>query len=478
MPESSPRAALFSLYDKTGAGELAAALVARGIAIFATGGTRDFLAERGVSARDVGELTGFAPLFGERVKTLHPSIFGGILYDRASAQHREEAHRNDIREIVAVVVNLYPFEATVARPGVTINEAIEQIDIGGVALVRAAAKNFSSVGVLTHPAQYQESLAALEDGDAALSLRRKFAVAAFERTAEYDAAISHYLATAGEVLPTELPGALALTLPLVKRLRYGTNPQERAAFYLARPDRLPEQLGGKALSYNNLLDLDAALRLLARAQAGAPFPSGEVSLVRAATIKHAVPCGVAQRPDARTAVRESLASDSVSAFGGIVAVDAPLDTDAARELRDYFLEIVAAPDFESEALEMLRKKKNLRIMRFAPSLPQELARELRLRSALGGVLAEDDDPAAPPERWQVVSRRSPTVAEWHDLAFAWDVVRHVKSNGIVIVREQTTRGICAGQTSRVSAVQIAVARAGAQAKGSSCASDGFFPFID
>ncbi|MBV8724114.1 MAG: bifunctional phosphoribosylaminoimidazolecarboxamide formyltransferase/IMP cyclohydrolase [Candidatus Eremiobacteraeota bacterium] len=479
MPESSPsRAALFSLYDKTGAGELAAALDARGIAIFATGGTRDFLAARGVRARDVGDLTGFAPLFGERVKTLHPSIFGGILYDRGSAQQRDEAHRRGIPEIVAVVVNLYPFEATVARPGVTINEAIEQIDIGGVALVRAAAKNFASVSVLTHPAQYQESLAALEGGESAHSLRRKFAVAAFERTAEYDAAISHYLATAGEVLPTELPGALALTLPLVKRLRYGTNPQERAAFYLARPDRLPEQLGGKALSYNNLLDLDAALRLLARAQAGASFPSARESVVRAATIKHAVPCGVAQRRDTGAAVRESLAADSVSAFGGIVAVDALVDADAALEFREYFLEIVAAPEFEPEALETLRKKKNLRIMRFAPSLPYELARELRLRSALGGVLAEDDDPSAPAERWQVVSRRSPTDAEWQDLAFAWDVVRHVKSNGIVIVREQTTRGICAGQTNRVSAVQIAVARAGAAVRGSSCASDGFFPFTD
>ncbi|MBV9234059.1 MAG: bifunctional phosphoribosylaminoimidazolecarboxamide formyltransferase/IMP cyclohydrolase, partial [Candidatus Eremiobacteraeota bacterium] len=253
MPEpQSQRAALFSLHDKSGAQDLATALTLKGITIYATGGTRDFLTRCGVAARDVGELTGFAPLFGERVKTLHPSIFGGILFDRTDAGHREEARRHAIPEIVVVAVNLYPFEATVARAGVTLNEAIEQIDIGGVALVRAAAKNFGAVSVLTHPAQYAEFLAALAS-EIAPNLRRKWAVAAFERTAEYDVAISHYLATAGEVLPTELPGALALTLPLVKRLRYGTNPQERAAFYLARADRLPEQLGGKALSYNNLL---------------------------------------------------------------------------------------------------------------------------------------------------------------------------------------------------------------------------------
>ncbi|MBV8197057.1 MAG: bifunctional phosphoribosylaminoimidazolecarboxamide formyltransferase/IMP cyclohydrolase [Candidatus Eremiobacteraeota bacterium] len=479
MPEAgSSRAALFSLYDKTGAGELAAALVARGLAIYATGGTRDFLAGCGVAARDVGDLTGFAPLFGERVKTLHPAIFGGILYDRTSAEHRDEARRHGVPEITTVVVNLYPFEATVARLGVTLNEAIEQIDIGGVALVRAAAKNFTGVSVLTHPAQYGEFRDALETGEIGLNLRRKFAVAAFERTAEYDVAISHYLATAGQVLPSELPGALALTLPLVKALRYGTNPQERAAFYLARADRLPEQLGGKALSYNNLLDLDAALRLLSRAPLGAALPGPAETVVRAATIKHAVPCGVAQRRDVGAAVRESLAADAVSAYGGIVAVDARIDLAAALALREYFLEIVAAPGFESDALEILRKKRNLRIMQFAPSLPDELAKELRLRSALGGVLAEDDDPAAPTERWHVVSQRSPTAAQWRDLAFAWDVVRHVKSNGIVVAREQTTRGICAGQTNRVSAVQIAVDRAGEHARGSACASDGFFPFID
>ena len=283
-------------------------------------------------ARDVGDLTGFPELFSGRVKTLHPKIFGAILYDRDDTEHREEAERYAIPQIRTVVVNLYPFEATVARAGTTLSEAIDQIDIGGVALLRAAAKNFEHVTVLTHPSQYPEYRRAVESGDVAPALRRKFAIAAFERTAEYDVAISHYLATAGEVLPTDLPGALALTLPLAKRLRYGTNPQERAAFYLNRPERLPEQLHGKALSYNNLLDLDATLRVLSRAPLGAEFGSERGRFVRAAVVKHAVPCGVAQRSNVGLAVREALYADPTSAYGGVVAADAPVDRDAAQSL--------------------------------------------------------------------------------------------------------------------------------------------------
>lgn len=471
-------AALFSLYDKTGADDLARALHERGTVIYATGGTRAYLEEHGIPARDVEELTGFPALFSGRVKTLHPKVFGAILYDRADAEHREQAEKYAIPAILAVAVNLYPFEATVARAGTTLDEAMEQIDIGGVALLRAAAKNFEHVAVLTHPSQYAEYREALEAGDVPLRLRRKLAVASFERTAEYDAAISHYLATAGEILPSELPGALALTLPLAQPLRYGTNPQERAAFYLDRLDRLPEQLHGKALSYNNLLDLDATLRLLSRAPLGTPFGSEHARFVRAAVVKHAVPCGVAQRSTVGVAVREALYADPVSAYGGIVACDEPIDLEAAQLLNEFFLEIVAAPDFDDAALALLKKKKNLRVMRFRRSLPDELAHELRLRSALGGVLAENDDPEAPAEEWRVVSRRQPDPQEWHDMAFAWDVVRHVKSNGIVVVRGGTTRGICAGQTNRVSAVQIAVQRAGELARGSACASDGFFPFAD
>jgi phosphoribosylaminoimidazolecarboxamide formyltransferase/IMP cyclohydrolase len=478
LPDRTKPAALFSLSDKSGSVELARALQARGTVIYATGGTKQYLQEQGIAAHDVGEMTGFPPLFDGRVKTLHPKVFGAILYDRSNAEHQAQAEKYAIALITTVVVNLYPFEATVAREGTTHAEAIEQIDIGGVSLLRAAAKNFEHVAVLTHPSQYSDYLAALDQDGAPTSMRRAFAVAAFERTAEYDAAIGHYLATEGAVLPSDLPGALTVTLPLVQRLRYGTNPQNRAAFYLDRPDRLPEQLHGKALSYNNLLDLDATLRLLSRAAVGAEFGSEPHRFVRAAVVKHTVPCGVAQRSTVGKGVRDALEADPVSAYGGIVATDATIDLEAAQSLSKFFLEIVAAPGFDPDALAVLKKKKNLRVMRFPTSLPDELARELRVRSALGGVLAEDDNPAAPAEEWRVVSRRAPSAQEWHDLAFAWDVVRHVKSNGIVIVSGGTTRGICAGQTNRVSAVEIAAHRAGEAARGAACASDGFFPFAD
>ncbi len=368
-----------------------------------------------------------------------------------------------------MVVNLYPFEATVARDGATLEEAVEQIDVGGVALIRAAAKNFDNVTVLVDPDQY----GVLSSGVRAVDLptRRRLATRAFERTAEYDASIARYL-EAG-LLARELPGSLALTLPLATPLRYGENPQSRAAFYLSRTERLPEQLGGKALSYNNLLDLDATLRLLVR-----EVPSAATGVVRAAVVKHTVPCGVAERESPLEAAREALASDPVSAYGGIIALDGRVDLATAEVLAEFFLEIVAAPAFDDDALARLRRKKNLRLIRYDRRLPERLARELRVRSALGGVLAEEDDPEAAAEAWRVVSKREPTAEEWRDLWFAWDLVRHVKSNGVVVARDGITRGICAGQTNRVSAVMIAGDRAGAFAKGAACASDGFFPFAD
>jgi phosphoribosylaminoimidazolecarboxamide formyltransferase / IMP cyclohydrolase len=475
LPDARP-AALLSLSDKTGAEALARALIERDMVIYATGGTRAYLEQCGVAVRDAGVITGFPELFGGRVKTLHPKIFGGILFDRDDAEHAHQAETYAIPPIDVVAVNLYPFEDTVGRPGVTLGDAIEQIDIGGVALFRAAAKNFAHVSILTSPSQYESFLSALTAGEDLAALRRRLAIVAYERTAEYDVAISHYLATAGEVPPSELPGALALTLPLVKRLRYGTNPQERAAFYLDRRDRLPEQLHGKTLSYNNLLDLDATLRLLSRAALGADFGSQHERYVRAVVVKHTIPCGVAQRSRVDLAIAEALAADSISAYGGIVATDARIDLAAAESLSKFFLEIVAAPDFDDDALALLTKKKNLRIMRFPLDLPHVLAGELRVRSALSGVLAEDNDPAAPPERWRVVSKRQPESQQWHDIALAWDVVRHVKSNGIVIAKNGTTRGICAGQTNRVSAVRIAAIRAAVT--GAACASDGSFPFPD
>ena len=479
-PPSPADGALISVNDRTGVVPLAQALAERGVPIYATGGTRRYLREHGVDARDVEELTAYPSLFDGRVKTLHPKVFGGILHDRDSPVHREEAERHAIPRLSTVVVNLYPFEATVADESATLQEAIEQIDIGGVSLLRAAAKNFEHVTVLSEPRQYDAYIVALPSGGVDRATRRRFATRAFERTAEYDSAIARYLESG--LLANELPGSLALTIPIEQPLRYGENPQDRAAFYLARESVLPEQLGGKALSYNNLLDLDATLRLLVRAprgfEPGAAAPYQPARAARAAIVKHTVPCGVAERATVAEAVREALATDPISAYGGIIAVDARLDAAAAEQLAGFFLEIVAAPSFDEPALARLRAKKNLRIMRYRPGTPERIAAELRVRSALGGVLAEDDDPQAPPERWRVVSKRAPSEAEWRDLVFAWDVVRHVKSNGVVIARDGVSRGICAGQTNRVSAVQIAAHRAREHVAGAACASDGFFPFAD
>jgi phosphoribosylaminoimidazolecarboxamide formyltransferase/IMP cyclohydrolase len=477
-PANRAAVALISVYDRTGVAALARALAERGVPIYATGGTRAHLREHGIDALDVGDLTGYPSLFDGRVKTLHPNVFGGILKDRDSAVHRGEAERHGIPTISTVVVNLYPFEATVANESATLQEAIEQIDIGGVSLLRAAAKNFEHVTVLSEPAQYDAFVVAMGSGGLDASTRRRYATRAFERTAEYDSAIARYMESG--LLANELPGSLALTIPIEQPLRYGENPQDRAAFYLAREAQLPEQLGGKALSYNNLLDLDATLRILVRAPLGFAQdpPYTPPRAARAAIVKHTVPCGVAERASVAEAVREALAADPVSAYGGIIAVDGRVDAEAAAHLAGFFLEIVAAPAFDDAALARLRKKKNLRIMRYKQGTPERIAAELRVRSALGGVLAEDNDPQAPPERWTVVSRRDPSPDEWRDLIFAWDTVRHVKSNGVVIARDGVSRGICAGQTNRVSAVQIAAHRAHDHVRGSACASDGFFPFPD
>ena len=477
VPAVSTGAALLSVYDRTGIVEVARVLVQRGVAIYATGGTRAHLSDAGIPVGDVGELTGFPPLFDGRVKTLHPNVFGAILADRTNAAHVAEAEKHGVPAIGTVIVNLYPFEETVAREGATLEEAIEQIDIGGVSLLRAAAKNYTNVTILSDPTQYAEFLASMPHGPD-LALRRRYATRAFERTAEYDSAIARYL-EAG-LTANDLPGSLALTIPIEQPLRYGENPQDRAAFYLAREAKLPEQLWGKALSYNNLLDLDATLRLLVRASNGRRDESrrADPPMQRAAIVKHTVPCGVVERASVAAAVRLALDADPVSAYGGIIAVDGTIDPAAAEALGEFFLEIVAAPAFTDEALARLKKKKNLRIMRYAKGMPERIAQELRVRSALGGVLAEDDDPRAAPEEWSVASKRRPTADEWSDLTFAWDVVRHVKSNGVVIVNDGVTRGICAGQTNRVSAVKIAGHRAATFALGGACASDGFFPFAD
>lgn len=440
MPEAAS-IALLSLSDTTGALDLAQALTAGGIELLATSGTKAFLERHGIAARDVESITGFAPLFEGRVKTLHPALFGAILFDRDSPEQREEARARAIAPISIVAVTLYP---------------PPEIDIGGVALLRAAAKNYAHVSVLSNPDQYAEFARDLRDGGPALERRRALAVAALERTAAYDAENASRLSGG--------PGT---------QLRYGENPHQRAHFYPGG-EALPEQLSGKALSYNNLLDLDATLRLLARC---APRKNASVRM-RAAVVKHTIPCGVAERPDLADALTRALDADRISAYGGVVALDGRVTAAAADALSPVFLEIVAAHGYDDDALAKLRRKRNLRIMRFPPELPDRLVRGRRLRSALGGILVEEPDEQAPPEEFAVVSKRQPTEREWDDMLFAWDVVRHVKSNGIVIAEDGVTRGICAGQTNRVNAVQIAGERAGARAKGASCASDGFFPFAD
>ena len=436
MPDADRPAALLSLSDKTGADGFGTRAPRARTAIYATGGTRAYLEAHGVPARDVGDMTGFPALFGGRVKTLHPKIFGGIFYDRDDEAQRAEARTYNDRAHSHGRRQSLPVRSDGGAAGNDAAEAIEQIDIGGVSLLRAAAKNFEHVAVLTHPSQYAEFLRALEDGDDRLRHApeaRGRGVRAHRRVRRRDLALS---CDAGEVLPSELPGALALTLPLAKRLRYGTNPQERAAFYLDRARAPPRT----AARQSALLQQPARSRrdvapALARA-AGRRNSASSERCVRAAVVKHTVPCGVAERLAAAAAVRDALAADPISAYGGIVAVDArDRSRGAPRSLAAFFLEIVAAPAFDADALALLRKKKNLRVMRFPPTLPDELARELRVRSALGGVLAEDDDPDAPAEHWRVASRRgSRRRRSGSDLAFAWDVVRHVKSNGIVVVK--------------------------------------------
>ncbi len=461
MPDkaaSDSEAALISVHDRSGVVELARALEARGVVIYATSGTHKYLSERGIAAREIAELTGFPSLFAGRVKTLHPHVFGGILAKRNDPVHERERREHGIPRIGTVVVNLYPFEATIADPKATLEEAIEQIDIGGVSLIRAAAKNFEDVIVLVEPSQY--SIVVTNPSGLGIDLRRSLALRAFQRTAEYDAAIARYLGGSGQ--------------PVI-RLRYGENPHSQATFSPSSAG-LPEQLGGKPLSYNNLLDLDAALRLLVRAPM--PEEGKHDELIRAAIVKHTIPCGVAERDSASEAVRLALDADRISAFGGIVALDGRLDLATAEILGGVFLEIVAAPAFDDDALARLRRKKDLRIIGFDADLPERLSEEAQIRSAMGGLLTEFDDPTATPESWRVVSRRQPGAGEWRDLRLAWDVVRHVKSNGIVVARDRVTHGICAGQTNRVDAVRIAAGRAGQFARGAACASDGFFPFSD
>ncbi len=470
--------ALISVSDKTGLIELGRALEGSGVEILSTGGSAKALRDSGIAVTEASAFTGFPEILDGRVKTLHPRIHGGILARPDDAAHRAEMALHDLRPINLVAVTLYPFEDTIAA-GADRARAIEAIDIGGPALIRSAAKNHAHVAVLTDPAQYPELIAAIQaEGGTRLPFRRRLAAAAFARTAAYDAAIAAW--AAGEE-GERFPERVAFAGRLRQLLRYGENPHQRAALY-ATAERRPGvagavQVQGKELSYNNLNDTDAALELAAE------FEEPAVVIV-----KHANPCGVAVGADTLAAWHRAVACDPLSAFGGIVALNRPLDAAIAGALSELFLEVVIAPGADASARARLAEKKNLRLL-VTEGLPDSAAPGLAIRSLAGGLLVQERDAGRVREaELKVVTRRAPSATERADLNFAFRVAKHVKSNAIVFAKEGATVGIGAGQMSRVDAARIAVLKAEEAAKaagesrcrteGAVVASDAFFPFAD
>ncbi|WP_210357459.1 bifunctional phosphoribosylaminoimidazolecarboxamide formyltransferase/IMP cyclohydrolase [Sphingomonas beigongshangi] len=468
------RRALLSVSDKTGVVDLARGLAAKGVELVSTGGTAKTLREAGLDVRDVSDLTGFPEMMDGRVKTLHPMVHGGLLAVRDHPDHAAAMAAHGIGAIDLVVVNLYPFEATVAR-GADRDTVIENIDIGGPSMVRSAAKNHAYVAIVTDPADY----AALEAGETTLDQRRVFAAKAFAATAAYDGAIARWFGTVdqGEAFPPVLP----VTLKRAASLRYGENPHQSAAFYTANDGVAgigqARQVQGKDLSYNNLNDADAALELVAEFREAAPT---------CVIVKHANPCGVATAASLEQAYAEAFACDTVSAFGGIIAVNRPLDAATARAITGIFTEVVVAPDADEEALALFAAKKNLRLL-LTGDLPDARRAGLFAKSIAGGWLVQDRDAGVPGEL-KVVTRRQPTARELADCRFAWTVAKHVKSNAIVYAKDGATAGIGAGQMNRLESARIAAWKAKDAADkagwseprtiGSAVASDAFFPFAD
>lgn len=469
--------ALISVSDKTGLVEFATGLVAAGVELYSTGGTRRTLEEAGLAVHDVADYTGYPEMMGGRLKTLHPKVHGGVLCRRDNPGDVQSLAEHGMVSFELVVINLYPFGQTIARPGVTFAEAIEQIDIGGPTLVRGAAKNHAFVAVASSPEQYPEILAAIESGGTSLELRSRLAAAAFAHTADYDAAIADYFSSQVDRQAEVLSSSLRLSLHRAATLRYGENPHQQAALYklpTAGPHSLvnAEQLHGKELSYNNLLDLDAALGV-ARSL---PQPG-------VAVLKHNNPCGAASGETLGTAMEKAWAGDPVSAFGSILGFNVAVDAAAAECLAEpgKFVEAIIAPDFTPEALQILttrpKWKANVRLMKIGQMEPGSGA--VQLRSIDGGYLAQTADDL-PDDRtaWQVVTEARPTDKQRADLEFAWAVCRHVKSNAIVLAKDRMLLGAGAGQMSRVDSVEIAIAKAGERVAGSVLASDAFFPFDD
>ena len=466
MSEVKVRRALVAVYDKTGVVELARGLIELGAELVSSGGTAAAIRDAGLAVTTVEDVTGSPEMLGGRVKTLHPRIHAGILADRRRPDHVAQLAEQGIEAFDLVVVNLYPFRETVAG-GAALDEAIEKIDIGGPAMVRAAAKNFESVGVVVDPARYEMVLDELRlEGGLARSTRFSLAGEAFAHTAAYDAAVAGWFASQAQ--DDALPGFVGLALEKVDDLRYGENPHQRGARYrdAGGPGALggAEVLQGKAMSFNNWLDVDAAYSLAAALPPNA-----------AVIVKHNNPCGVAVAATAAQSYRRAFDCDTVSAFGGIVAFHGEADADAAEAMREVFTEVVVAPSFSDEALAILARRDHLRVVR-AP-LPD--GRGLDVRPIPGGALVQDRDLLTETaSEGKVVSSREPSTTEWEDLMFAWQVAWRVRSNAIVFARELATVGIGAGQMSRVDAAWIAARKAGERATGSVMASDAFFPFPD
>ncbi len=463
------RRALISVSEKRGLIEFASALRALGVEIIATGGTYSVLKSHGIEVTPVSDITHFPEILDGRIKTLHPNILGGLLALPEKEEHRQQLKEHDIETIDMVVVNLYPFERTIARNGIPMDEALEQIDIGGPTMIRAAAKNFRHKVVVIDPDHYDALLEEMRarNGEVSEATCLMLAREVFRHTAMYDAVISGYLDRAGQQ-SDGLPSLLQISLRKEQDLRYGENPHQRASLY-GNFCSLFRKLHGKELSYNNIVDISAAALLVS-----------EFDEPAAAIIKHTNPCGVGTGATLADAFAKALATDSASAFGGIVAVNRPLDRTAAELMNQLFTEVLLAPDFDEGALDLLRKKKDRRLVRVTANL--RTLDELLLRSVPGGLLAQEPDrDVIARDRLRVVTKRQPTEEEIDSMMFAWRVAKHVKSNAIVYARNDRTIGIGAGQMSRVDAARLATlkaAEAGLDAKGTAVASDAFFPFSD
>lgn len=465
--------ALLSVSDKKGLVDFARALInGHGYKLLSTGGTARLLAQSGLPVTEVGEHTGFPEMMEGRVKTLHPKIHGGLLCRRDKPEHIAAAQEHGIDLIDLVVVNLYPFEATVAKPDVSLEEAIENIDIGGPSMLRSAAKNHESVTVVCDPTDYPAVLAAMSQPDELPNLRRKLALKVFQRTGRYDTAIARYLeresAEPDLAAISGFPETLTLEFKKAQTLRYGENPHQQAALYGSFQEHF-EQLQGKELSYNNLLDITSAAYLI-----------GDFERPTVAILKHTNPCGVASADTLEEAWAKAYATDRQAPFGGIIIVNHTLGGELAKTIAEIFTEVIIAPRFSDEALAIFSRKKNLRLMIAKGGMGADSLREIR--SVIGGVLVQDRDKVVGnPAEFKVVTKRQPTEAEWAGMLFAWKICRHVKSNAIVYCRGEQTLGIGAGQMARVDSSRIAVwkaGEAGLDLHGSVVASEALFPFAD